>query len=107
MTFTETTSPPDNAGEDVSKPLRIRQIPQFEKQQQPNPVMRATACKRCPSTHWPADPECADIRVATKDERLATVFPCAWDRDYYCRGYCLYMGISNTDLATRGGIHDH
>lgn len=71
------------------------------------PMMRPVACKHCPSTHHPADPECIDIRKASKEERLATAFPCAWDRNYYCRGYCLYMDISNADLAASGGDYDH
>lgn len=60
--------------------------------------MRPCACQHCPSTNYPPDPECIDIRAAPKQERLETAFVCAWDDRFYCRGYCLYMDISNDDL---------
>lgn len=66
---------------------------------QPLPKMRPLACHNCPSTHHPPDPECLDILGQPKEVRLQTAFACAWDRNYYCRGYCLRMGITNSDLA--------
>jgi hypothetical protein len=63
------------------------------------PVMHKTACKHCPSTHYPLDPEAADILLLPKSERIAHAFPCAWFPQKYCRGNCLQMGITDQDLA--------
>lgn len=69
----------------------------------PKPMMRARACQHCPSAHYPADPEARTIRSAPKDLRLEHAFICAWDNDFYCRGYCISMGITNDDLLARDG----
>lgn len=71
---------------------------------EPMPMMRPSACRHCPSTNYPPDPECLDIRAAPKQERLETAFACGWDKRFYCRGYCLYMDIGNDDLKRLQGL---
>ena len=68
---------------------------------EPVPEMRPGACQHCPSAHHPPDPECLDILAQPKEIKLETAFPCGWDSHYYCRGYCLRMGITNADLASK------
>ena len=68
---------------------------------EPLPEMRPGVCQHCPSAHYPLDPECLDILAQPKTIKIETAFPCGWDHRYYCRGYCLRMGITNTDLAAK------
>jgi hypothetical protein len=63
-------------------------------------VMHKVACKHCPSAHHAPDPEVLDILTLPHAERLQTAFPCGWNGRRYCRGYCLTMGISDSDLAS-------
>lgn len=57
-------------------------------------------CAHCPSVHGPEDPESVDIRDhCSRDEKIESVFRCAWRRDKACRGYADFIGVTAEDLA--------
>ena len=54
-------------------------------------------CPKCPTAHYPPDPESADIEAwvkAGKQPAGAWVFPCAWRREKLCKGICDYLGFT-------------
>lgn len=62
------------------------------------------ACQHCPSIHSPDDPECIQIRAcASREEKIESLFRCAWRRDKACRGYADFIGITANDLARKEG----
>jgi hypothetical protein len=70
----------------------------------PTPELRAhtAPCAKCPSAHYPPDPEALDILAWPPAERVQTAFPCGWNGKRFCKGYCDQMGISDQDLAAAG-----
>lgn len=45
-----------------------------------------TSCENCPSEQG-TDPEVEDIFTWPKEERLKTLFRCAWRPERLCKGY--------------------
>jgi hypothetical protein len=58
----------------------------------------AVACSRCPSAHYPPDPEAQDIAKLPKEERIRHVFVCGWRRGALCKGVCDELGVTDADL---------
>ena len=60
------------------------------------------ACRHCPSTYSPDDPECLQIRdFAPREEKIKSLFRCAWRREKACRGYADFIGVTEMDLAPK------
>jgi hypothetical protein len=68
----------------------------------PASCIHAHACQHCPSVHTPDDPESLQIRdFASKEEKIESVFRCAWRREKACRGYCDFIGVTDEDIRSR------
>lgn len=65
---------------------RIRVLPPVK----PRPTLvHEDACERCPSTHYPNDPEADAVKEAVSAglvDKRHYVFPCAWRPDKICKG---------------------
>lgn len=59
-------------------------------------------CASCPSAHFPIDPESEDILEWPIEERLKTVFSCAWRPEKLCRGYWDLMYPEDNSPALEG-----
>lgn len=59
--------------------------------------IHAAPCKRCPSAHYPADPEAIDMKSWPIAEQHAHAFPCAWRPAKLCKGYCDSVGMTDAD----------
>jgi hypothetical protein len=55
-------------------------------------------CKRCPSAHYPPDPEALDYLAASRADQVGSVFRCGWRNDKACKGYCDFLGVTDEDL---------
>ena len=63
-------------------------------------ALHAHPCAHCPSVHRPEDPESLDIRDhCSREEKIESVFRCAWRREKACRGYADFIGVTAEDLA--------
>lgn len=63
-------------------------------------TIHAHPCAHCPSILGPEDPESIDIRNCyTHEEKIDTLFRCAWRREKACRGYADFIGVTEKDLA--------
>ena len=63
-------------------------------------TLHAHPCVHCPSVHMPEDPESLDIRDhCSREEKIESVFRCAWRREKACRGYADFIGVTEKDLA--------
>lgn len=62
------------------------------------PRMHEHPCAKCPSAHWGPDPEAEEIKTYPHEERVMSVFRCAWRPTLYCKGVCDEMGVTNADL---------
>ncbi len=56
-------------------------------------------CARCPSAHFPPDPESQDIAALPYAERIRHVFPCGWRPQALCRGVCDELGVDASNVA--------
>lgn len=64
----------------------------------PSPrTIHATPCELCPSTKG-TDPETEEIMACALEERLKTVFRCAWRPNKLCKGYCDKVGATEENL---------
>lgn len=45
------------------------------------------SCEHCPSAHYPPDPCTLDFMELSKEDRMQSVFACAWRPEKLCRGY--------------------
>jgi hypothetical protein len=62
--------------------------------------LHAHPCAHCPSVRSPDDPESIDVRDhCALDEKIESVFRCAWRREKACRGYADFIGVTEKDLA--------
>ena len=60
------------------------------------------ACQHCPSIHTPDDPECVQIRDhASREEKIESLFRCAWRSEKACRGYADFIGVTVDDLTRK------
>ncbi len=58
-------------------------------------------CGKCPSAHYPPDPEAIDMAAwyrAGKIEAQEAVFPCAWRPKKICKGVADFCGVTEKDL---------
>jgi len=58
-------------------------------------------CVKCPSAHYPPDPESLDYKKFYEAGELPAsecVFTCAWRPGKLCRGVCDYLGVTEKDL---------
>ena len=63
-------------------------------------VLHAHPCAHCPSVHMPNDPESLEIRDhCSREEKIESVFRCAWRRAKACRGYADVIGVTEEDLT--------
>jgi hypothetical protein len=60
------------------------------------------ACQHCPSIHSPDDPECVQIRDrASLEEKIESLFRCAWRSEKACRGYADFIGVTPNDFSCK------
>lgn len=71
----------------------------------PTSEIHASPCAHCPTVRMAdlglEDPESADIKTWSREAQLDTVFRCAWRTEKNCKGYCDFLGVTESDLATR------
>lgn len=58
-------------------------------------------CARCPSAHYPPDPQALDYLTAPREVQLREgIFPCAWRPEKLCKGVCDRLGVREEDLMS-------
>jgi len=58
-------------------------------------------CVKCPSAHYPPDPESEDMERMYKSGAITVwdaTFQCAWRPGKMCKGLCDRLGITVSDL---------
>ena len=71
---------------DVARPTEIHESP----------------CERCPSAHFPPDPEALDMRQWPRRLQVEAAFPCAWRPEKLCKGYCDSIGMTEAEAESAG-----
>lgn len=69
-------------------------------------LIHLAPCKRCPSAHYPPDPEAEDWKAAPKQYRLSDgLFVCAWRPSKVCKGLCDFLELTEEDVAKQAMEH--
>lgn len=58
-------------------------------------------CKKCPSAHYPPDPEALDMDQFYKNGEITLrqlIFPCAWRPQKFCKGICDRNGVTEEQI---------
>jgi len=66
-------------------------------------------CPRCPSAHYPPDPESEEIIRWVKAGKMPAseaVFSCAWRPEKLCRGVCDNVGYSEPSQADKEVVNE-
>lgn len=56
-------------------------------------------CPKCPSAHYPPDPESLDVQTWPRAAQRDALFPCGWRPDKLCKGQCDELGFTEADLT--------
>ena len=64
-------------------------------------------CARCPSAHEPRDPEAEALARAPREQQVEACFPCGWQPEKLCKGYCDAMGLTSEELRVFNEWRSH